>query len=197
MAKRTKKKTAKKAKKTRTTKTATTAKARKKTAAKAKQPAKARSKRKAAGRSASAGKSAAKKQKKRAPRRSEAEMSWPEVRAARRRKTEGREQRIVRAFERAVNMTPKALEQWLKTDESASVGTPRKENPGESVGRWSGRRILEIRNKNPLEYEAEDYAHMRKVAAYVARHRAQRPKGDVKDTRWRYALMNWGHDPLQ
>ncbi|MER5294490.1 DNA-binding protein, partial [Streptomyces pharetrae] len=25
---------------------------------------------------------------------------------------------------------------------------------------------------------------------------AQRPSGDVRDTRWRHSLMNWGHDPL-
>jgi hypothetical protein len=29
------------------------------------------------------------------------------------------------------------------------------------------------------------------------RHSAQRPSGDVKDTRWRYSLKNWGHDPLK
>jgi hypothetical protein len=28
-------------------------------------------------------------------------------------------------------------------------------------------------------------------------HLAQRPEGDVEDTRWRYSLMNWGHDPLK
>ena len=37
---------------------------------------------------------------------------------------------------------------------------------------------------------------MRKVNGYVARHRKQRPSGDVSDTPWRYSLMNWGHDPL-
>lgn len=124
-------------------------------------------------------------------------MSWPEVRASRIRKSEGREERIVRDFERAVNMTPKALKAWLETEESRSVGVPRKSDPAESVGHWSGRRIIEIKNKNPLEYEAEDYAHMRKVSAYVARHGAQRPRGDVTDTRWRHSLMNWGHDPLK
>ena len=25
---------------------------------------------------------------------------------------------------------------------------------------------------------------------------AQRPDGDATDTRWRYSLMNWGHDPV-
>jgi hypothetical protein len=137
------------------------------------------------------------RKKKRTPRRTEADMSWPEVRASRRRKGEGREARIVREFERVVNMTPKALEEWLGTGESRSVGIPRQADPSESVGHWSGRRILEIKKKNPLEYEAEDYAHMRKVVGYVARHGAQRPEGDVRETRWRYSLMNWGHDPLK
>lgn len=41
----------------------------------------------------------------------------------------------------------------------------------------------------------DDVAAMRKVVGYVARHTAQRPDGDVTETRWRYSLMNWGHDP--
>jgi hypothetical protein len=31
----------------------------------------------------------------------------------------------------------------------------------------------------------------------VRRHTAQRPEGDVKRTRWRFSLMNWGYDPLK
>ena len=31
----------------------------------------------------------------------------------------------------------------------------------------------------------------------IGRHLAQRPWGDVTDTRWRWSLMNWGHDPLR
>ena len=37
---------------------------------------------------------------------------------------------------------------------------------------------------------------MRKVVGYVHRHLAQRPGGDIRHTRWRWSLMNWGHDPL-
>ena len=44
---------------------------------------------------------------------------------------------------------------------------------------------------------ADDYRHMRKVVGYVHRHLAQRPRGDVTRTRWRYSLLNWGHDPLR
>ena len=37
---------------------------------------------------------------------------------------------------------------------------------------------------------------MRKVVGYVRRHRAQEP-ANIVTSRWRYALMNWGHDPLK
>ena len=38
---------------------------------------------------------------------------------------------------------------------------------------------------------------MRKVVGYVHRHLAQGgPKEGVDESRWRYSLMNWGHDPL-
>ena len=40
---------------------------------------------------------------------------------------------------------------------------------------------------------------MHKVHSYVSRHSAQGPvhAADVKTSRWRYSLMNWGHDPLK
>ena len=39
---------------------------------------------------------------------------------------------------------------------------------------------------------------MAKVVAYVHRHLAQGgPKDDAEHSRWRYSLMNWGHDPLK
>ena len=43
----------------------------------------------------------------------------------------------------------------------------------------------------------DDYAEMKRVVGYVHRHMAQKPGGDVEETRWRYSLMNWGHDPLK
>jgi hypothetical protein len=92
----------------------------------------------------------------------------------------------------AVNMTAKQLEDWLETDESQSVG----QGEGESTGHRSGRRIVEILHSKKADLTADDAAHMRKVVGYVHRHLAQRPEGDVTDTRWRYSLMNWGHDPL-
>ncbi len=35
------------------------------------------------------------------------------------------------------------------------------------------------------------------MVGYVHRHQAQKPSGDVEGGRWRYSLMNWGHDPLK
>jgi len=101
----------------------------------------------------------------------------------------------VRDFRTVVNMTPAALEKWLATDESRAVGITHGEG-GESVGHHSGRRIVELLRTRAPELGDADLAHMRKVVGYVHRHLAQRPAGDVRDTRWRWSLMNWGHDPL-
>ncbi|GAA4198198.1 DUF3140 domain-containing protein [Streptosporangium oxazolinicum] len=96
-------------------------------------------------------------------------------------------------FDGAVNMTAAELEKWLGTDESRSVG--QKTEGGESVGHESGRKIVAILRKKRTDITDADRAHMRKVTGYVHRHLAQRPKGDVSGTPWRYSLMNWGHDP--
>jgi hypothetical protein len=104
--------------------------------------------------------------------------------------------RIAKDFQAAVNMTPAELEKWLETEESQSVGWTR-EGEGESVGHHSGRRIVEIKRSKKAQLTDDDYAHMRKVIGYIHRHMAQRPGGDIKNSRWRYSLMNWGHDPLK
>ena len=103
---------------------------------------------------------------------------------------------IERAFREAVNMAPVELERWLGTDESRSVGM-RHEGDTESVGHESGRRIIEIKRTKKADLSDDDYAEMRRVVGYVHRHMAQKPDGDVTDTRWRHSLMNWGHDPLK
>ncbi|MCC4247785.1 MULTISPECIES: DUF3140 domain-containing protein [Microbacterium] len=96
-------------------------------------------------------------------------------------------------FDDAVNMTASELKKWLDTDDSKAVG--QKDGGGESTGHRSGRRIVEILGTKKADLTDADLAHMRKVVGYVKRHSAQRPKGDVSDTDWRYSLMNWGHDP--
>ena len=98
-------------------------------------------------------------------------------------------------WQSAVTMTAGELEKWLATEESRSVGDTAGDG-GESTGHASGRRIVELLRSRKTDLTADDAAHMRKVIGYVHRHLAQRPSGDVTDTRWRYSLMNWGHDPL-
>jgi hypothetical protein len=108
------------------------------------------------------------------------------------------EQAAIRdAFREAVNMAPAELERWLNTEESQAVGWTH-EGETESVGHHSGRRIVEIRRKRQAELDEDDYAHMRKVVGYVHRHLAQGgPAEGVESSRWRYSLMNWGHDPMK
>jgi hypothetical protein len=102
-------------------------------------------------------------------------------------------QQVIEEFNETVNMTPKELEEWLDTNESKSVG--QSDGGGESEGHESGRKIVEILDKNKTDYSSEDIDHMRRVVSYVHRHESQKPSGDVKDSNWRYSLLNWGHDP--
>ena len=105
---------------------------------------------------------------------------------------------ILARFTAAVNMEVADLSSWLRTKPSNEVGWPLDRGPGEeSVGHASGRRIVKLLKTARGKLSDDDYRHMRKVAGYVARHLKQRPKGDVSATRWRYSLMNWGHDPLK
>jgi DNA topoisomerase VI subunit B len=99
-------------------------------------------------------------------------------------------------FREAVNMTAEQLEEWLDTEESQSVGQ-HKDGESEAVGHEMGRHIVELLHRRKDDLTDEDEQRMRKVVGYVHRHLAQRPSGDVRDTRWRYSLMNWGHDPLR
>lgn len=104
--------------------------------------------------------------------------------------TDDEKQETHRAFGEVVNMTPAALEKWLKTEESRSVGT--------GVGHDEGERIVAVKHKKKADLSDGDYEHMRKVVGYVHRHLAQGGPGDDKEhSRWRYSLMNWGHDPLK
>lgn len=106
------------------------------------------------------------------------------------------------AFSKLVNMTQAQLRKWLGSEASRGVGMTADgervtgTSQAESVGHHMGERILEIRGKKQADLSDEDHADMRKVVGYIRRHSAQRPQGDITDTKWRKSLMNWGHDPL-
>ena len=105
--------------------------------------------------------------------------------------------KVRKEFDNAVNMTAGELEKWLKTEDSHKVGWKGADGKAaESVGHASGNRIVEILRKRKQQLTDDDYAHMRKVVGYVHRHSAQRP-ANMYTSRWRYSLMNWGHDPVK
>ena len=101
--------------------------------------------------------------------------------------------RVLADFRRLVNMAAEELEAWLETHQSLAVG--QKKDSGESVGHASGRRIAAILRTPEDALDEEDPAHMRKTVGFIRRHRAQEPANMVT-SRWRWSLMNWGHDPL-
>ena len=101
------------------------------------------------------------------------------------------DEQVAQDFDEAVNMSSKELEEWLETDESKEVG--QKDGGDESKGHKSGRRIVEILEKNSSDYTEEDIDHMRRVVSYVHRHQAQKSKGDVEDSNWRYSLINFSN----
>lgn len=103
---------------------------------------------------------------------------------------------VRKEFDDAVNMTRSQLEKWLETDESQSVGMSK--DGGEAVGHEMGRRIVELLDKKKSDLDEDDHRAMAKVVGYVHRHLAQGgPEHDAEHSRWRYSLMNWGHDPLK
>ena len=108
---------------------------------------------------------------------------------------------VIKTFKQLVNMTPGQIQKFLDTKDSKRVGFKQGGvgGTGESVGHKSGRRIITIKGTSTSDLSSDDVRHMRKVISYIKRHLAQGPahKEDVKESRWRYSLMNWGHDPLK
>lgn len=108
-------------------------------------------------------------------------------------------------FIHLVNLSAQQLEAWLDSPESKSVGikkgTSRQKvtsaKDGESIGHESGRMIVELLKADRSQLDDEDYRQMRRVIGFIRRHLAQGPRVNaIEHSRWRYSLMNWGHDPL-
>ncbi len=106
-------------------------------------------------------------------------------------------QAVRERFDAVVNMTADEIERWLASANSKRVGWKGDDGErSESVGHASGRRIVRILRTPGSQLSEDDFAHMRKTVGYIHRHRAQGPANPVT-SRWRYSLMNWGHDPLK
>ncbi|KAE8444134.1 hypothetical protein EG329_000822 [Mollisiaceae sp. DMI_Dod_QoI] len=96
-------------------------------------------------------------------------------------------------------MSAAELSQWLKSPDSTSSGWSKDDGSGETIGHDSGRKIVEILNKNPEKdpevYDQDDIEHMRRVVAYCKRHLAQEEKAKRDEGSKSYkSLKNWGHD---
>jgi len=102
---------------------------------------------------------------------------------------------IIQDWRNLMNMDAKELEDFLQTPESNDCG--QKDDDGEAKGHKSGRYIVELLGRDDDEYTEEDVAHMKKVRSYCSRHLKQGNSKDPEHSKWRYSLMNWGHDPLK
>jgi hypothetical protein len=98
------------------------------------------------------------------------------------------------AFAQIVNMTPREIEQWHATVQSASVGQD--SGDGVSVGVKAGQRTIQLLRIKRAP-NADDIKHMRRVVNFIRRQLALAPRKNRETSRWRHALMNWGHDPLK
>lgn len=103
--------------------------------------------------------------------------------------------KVYQDFYDKVNMTPSELKDWLETEKSKGVGQD--SGDGESIGHKSGKKIIEIKETKKDNLNDDQYEHMQKVNGYIARHLAQKPEGDLKNTDWCQSLKNWGHNPLK
>ena len=99
---------------------------------------------------------------------------------------------VYKEFKELVNMSASELEKWLKTDESTHTGQD--SGDGEAIGHKSGKQIIDILHRKKSELSDDDYHQMQRVISYISRHKAQKPHGDLSETRWNYSLKNWGYD---
>jgi hypothetical protein len=97
-------------------------------------------------------------------------------------------------FAELVNMDPHEIEQWHATDFSRSVGQD--SGDGVSVGVKAGQRTIALLRSERAP-DADDIRHMRRVINFIRRQQSCAPRRKRETSRWRYALMNWGHDPLK
>ncbi|GAA6014271.1 hypothetical protein JCM11491_005022 [Sporobolomyces phaffii] len=113
---------------------------------------------------------------------------------------------VIEEWQELVNMTPDELSAWLETEDSQNSGWSRENqdkvdedgSQTESVGHESGRKIIDILERNPQgnpdDYTDEDLAHMRRVVAYIKRHSAQESHIKDENSKSVKSLKNWGRE---
>jgi hypothetical protein len=99
---------------------------------------------------------------------------WQNQRNLQKKKTR---QKLIKILSRWLICRASQLEKWLKTEESKNTGWD--SGDGESIDHKSGEKIIKMLGKKKTELTSSDYTHMHKVIAYISRHKAQKPAGDV------------------
>lgn len=90
-------------------------------------------------------------------------------------------------FRKAVNMTDREIEQWMSSADAKSAPDADEDQ-----------RILALLRKSDKDYTDGDIGEMRRVIDVVRqRLTLDAHPVNVENSAWRYALMNWGHDPLK
>lgn len=89
------------------------------------------------------------------------------------------------AFATYVNLAARELEHWLGTE--ASAAAPDSDQ---------GAAVLRILRTAKDDRTDDDMTVMRRVVEHITAARGHRPDGDISESAWRHALMNWGHDPV-
>jgi hypothetical protein len=99
--------------------------------------------------------------------------------------------RIIEEFRSVVNISRDQFEHWLGTPESRKLRFP--DEP--KGGMIASQAILKLLTKKHDKITREDVGQMQAIIEFIEDRIQKRPKGDIVASNWRYALMNWGHDP--
>ena len=104
---------------------------------------------------------------------------------------------IWKEFKEKQNMSVAELEEWLDTETSKNAG--KEMDNGETVGHSAGRSILKIKKKDKSDFTESNWDRINEtIGIYHQKiHPSQKPKNDIENSDWYYALKNWGHDALK
>lgn len=102
---------------------------------------------------------------------------------------------LYQEFRGYINMGAGELGKWLDTKEAKTAELELPESDISS--RKAGERTIKILRKKPFELTKTNYDHMERAITFFEQKLAEQPEGDITELNWRYALKNWGHDPLK
>jgi len=94
------------------------------------------------------------------------------------------------------NMSALELENWFKSE---AFKTPAKAGCDVDfvIDKKVTQKLIKIIFKKKYRLTKGDFTCMEKVNNLIATIYQKKPNSDLTHTKWRYALMNLGHDPLK